>query len=710
MPQRIEVPGHGIVEFPDGMDEAAIVKAIQSNMQPPAAVKAGSTLMQIPRQVGLFARHGLEGLPALVEPVTEPLRQLVTNPVARAVGLPEGKSSATGLGRQAADWLGLPKPETANERVVGDASRGVAGVLGGGGIARGLSSSVTAAKPMLQAGLSVFGNNIGTQGLAAAGSGLFGGSVREAGGTPGMELAASVLGGVATPMAANGLASVAGRGANAAKAMMAPKRVEQEIEQQIQMKLQGQGVDWNGLTKGVQNQIRDQVRQATANGGTISGDALRRLIDFQRTGLTPTRGSLTLDPIQITREKNLAKTSANSLGSSDHLLSTIENQNNSGLIRNLNDLGASPDRDAFAQGSRLFDSLGRVIDRNEQSISGLYRNARDTAGRSAELDGYAFTQRANQLMQENLAGKLPGQIEDLLNNIALGKNPLTVDHAEQIKTALGRLQRGTMDGNERHTLGLIRQALDEAPLKGAAQVNPGNLPAVAGTVPPSTGALGQESIDAFNQARYAHRSFMGQLESTPALAAVRDGAHPDDFVNRFIVGGKAADLGNLRQALGNDAQGVEAVRQSILDHLKGKAIGGAADEVGNFSQSAYNGALRKLGREKLSHFFTSQEIDQMEAVGRVASYTQFQPRGSAVNNSNSGALVVGRGLDLLGALASKAPLGMDNMLTGTIKGMQQRQALKVSPGLLTPEELIPLSDRFKPAVAPLGLLSAQLAQ
>lgn len=37
MPQRIEVPGQGIIEFPDGMDDAAIVKAIQGLRQPKAA-------------------------------------------------------------------------------------------------------------------------------------------------------------------------------------------------------------------------------------------------------------------------------------------------------------------------------------------------------------------------------------------------------------------------------------------------------------------------------------------------------------------------------------------------------------------------------------------------------------------------------------------------------------------------------------------------
>jgi hypothetical protein len=41
MPQRIDVPGHGIVEFPDGMSDDQIVAAIQQNPAPTMADKAG---------------------------------------------------------------------------------------------------------------------------------------------------------------------------------------------------------------------------------------------------------------------------------------------------------------------------------------------------------------------------------------------------------------------------------------------------------------------------------------------------------------------------------------------------------------------------------------------------------------------------------------------------------------------------------------------
>ena len=40
MPQRIEVPGIGVVEFPDNMTDEQIVSAIQANVQPTETPKA----------------------------------------------------------------------------------------------------------------------------------------------------------------------------------------------------------------------------------------------------------------------------------------------------------------------------------------------------------------------------------------------------------------------------------------------------------------------------------------------------------------------------------------------------------------------------------------------------------------------------------------------------------------------------------------------
>ena len=123
--------------------------------------------------------------------------------------------------------------------------------------------------------------------------------------------------------------------------------------------------------------------------------------------------------------------------------------------------------------------------------------------------------------------------------------------------------------------------------------------------------------------------------------------------------------------------------------------------MGNFSASGYDAALRSIGKEKLALFFSREEIAQLEAAGRVARYTQVQPRGSAVNNSNSGALVAGRGLDLLDKLAGRMPIGQDT-IRGFVRGAQQSSALGTGSALVTPPTAagVPLRELLRSTPAP----------
>lgn len=695
------------ITAPDGASQEQVLAYAQAQWasvpaEKPAAVKAGASLNEIPRQLGLTARYGLEGVPQALELFTEPLRKYVTDPLAQAVtGTKQHGRSLSGMGVDMADRLGLPKPQGANERVIGDASRLVAGA---GGI--GALGKVAAASPgMLGQAGKMFSQNMGQQAISAGAAGGAAGASREAGGTPGQQAIAGLAAGVLAPTAIGAIKSGSMKAASAIRNEFAPRAMD-AVDNQINLTLRRSGVDWAGIDERTRQAVRNDVRQATAVGGDLDAAALQRLIDFRRVGATPTRGTLTLDPVQITREKNLSKTAANSVDVGLQTLPRIEHQNNRMLIDRVNEMGAAralPQADAA---DRVIGAQRATIDHAQNNINSLYQGARDTSGRSAQLDGAAFAQRANALLQENLAGKLPTQVETAMNNIAMGKAQLTVEHAEQLKTMIGRIQRNSSDGNERYALGLIRQALDEAPLRGAPQVNPGNLPAVPGTVPVSPSVLGQESIEAFNAARSANRQFMQRLEQSPSLQAVMDGAQPDNFMQQHVMrsGATAQDLRSLREAIAHDAASVETVKNYIAGELKRKALSGAADEVGNFSQSAYNKALHDFGRRRLEVFFSPAEIDQLEAVGRVASYTQFQPRGSAVNNSNSGALVLGKGLDFLSRIAPKVPV-VNDTITGTLAGIQQRQAQNISQGLLSRQAGPSFMDQLAPAMVYGGLLA-----
>lgn len=368
----------------------------------------------------------------------------------------------------------------------------------------------------------------------------------------------------------------------------------------------------------------------------------------------------------------------------------------------------------MATGERVLDALNRTAGVARGDINRLYSSARDTAGRSAELNGSAFTTRANQdLDQALLGGALPESVATHLNRIARGEVPFNVDYAEQLKTAIGNLQRNSSDGQQRMALGLVRRALDETPLRSAPQVNPGNLPAVPGTVPPSPAALGEQSINAFNQARSANRAFMQRVEQTPALQAAIDGAQPDKFVQQFIIGqGRDASVSavsRLRNEIGGDAQALEAVKQNIVSHLRNAATNGTED-VTKFSPAAYNKALNSIGERKLSQFFDSQELRRLHAVGRTGTLMTSQPAGSAVNNSNSGALLLGRGLDMLDSVAGRLPLGLDTTIQGVLRGTQQGRALSVPRSLLNQQTRTPISDLLGPAAIYSGLLASQPVQ
>lgn len=699
------------LEFPDGTDPAIIQATIQrvlKTKQPSTADQAGSAIRDIPRQVGLTARYGIEGLGNLANVVTEPIRHGIVNPLLRAVqpiGLSDlvtgrGPVQAASTGQAAtalADMLGLPSPQTSNERVVGDMTRTLAGA---GGMVAGASKAAATMAPSIGRNVvNAMAARPGVQAAGAVGAGGAGGAVRESGGSELEQFGASLLGGVSSGMAAGGASNIASSAIRNIKAAFTPKATElARADQTISMTLQRSGVDWSAVPERVRQSMREDVAQAMSSGQPLNPDAMRRLLVFRSTGATPTVGQLTQDPGQITREMNLAKTGANMADPALQRLPSLQNQNTAQLLRVLDESGAARAPNAMGAGQSAIESLDALRARTQGQIGSLYNTARDSSGRSLPLEGGTFTARANQLLDEaNVGSFLPPDIAKKMNAIAGGKYPLTVDVAEQLKTSIGNLQRGSADGNMRRALGIVRQALDEAPLQGAQKVNPGNLPAVHGTVPPSPTAAGAESIAAFNAARQANRQWMQRIEANPALRAVVDGVEPDQFVQRFVIGkgASAADVQNLSGEL--QPQAVESMRQYLVRYLRDAATGGDSDIV-KFGGKSYRDAFRGI-EDKLPAFFNADEIRNLRNVGDTAKYMQAQPAGSAVNNSNSGALVLGKGLDFIQAMGQKAPLGLNDTITGLVQGVQQRQVMAPRNALMLPAQRQPNALVLNPLLA-----------
>lgn len=703
------------VTAPDGATQDEVLAYAQKNFKMAAASKApakpfgqqlNDVVADVPRQLGLTARAGLRAIDSTANMIGAPLRAGLNAILPKQGGgiagqiTGEGQRDAIGpvdlVGM--AERFGLPRPRPGLESFVNDAATtgfsAAAPMAAGSALARGTAGTAQRVGQLLAA-------NPAQQVASAAAAGGAGGYTRETGGNEGSQLLASLAAGVGAPMAMN----AAGRVGQAAQRMAgrlstspAPSPVQVEVT--INNAIHPSGMTLADLPAEVAAGIRADVAKAMQIGDDLSPDAVRRLADYRLVGATPNRAGLTLDPAAVTQQRNLAKLGINSKDPAAQQLGQMQNANNRQLTTGLNALGANTADDAIAGAGRVMGALDQRNARAKDIIDTLYQRARDTEGRSAALDPHAFTQRAGQLLNEkNVESFLTPDIRNKLNGFATGDIPLNVDIAEQLKTSMAAIQRSSADGNVRTALGAVRQALDDAPLLPGQQI-------------------GQDSINAFNKARGMNRAWMGIVDKTPALQAVRDGIEPDKFVQQFIVGtgqnANVMDVAMLKNSIKGSPDAMDAVRTQITAFLKQKALSGAADEAGNFSQSAYNKALNAIGERKLRLFFESDQINQMKAIGRVASYEQFQPVGAAVNNSNT-AGAAGAMLERLGgsALLNKIPFGkaaVGDPLQNIVIGMQAKKTLDVPQALangIRRPPLLPAPRAPSMALSPAALLGME---
>lgn len=660
----------------------------------PASVSAGRALLGIPRQFGLTARYGMEGLANAAQIFTEPVAGLM-----RAAGL-----NAAPLGQvatRAADALGLPSPATANERVIGDAARLVAGAGGTAGaanlISRGVGGTAQAVAQQLAA-------NPIQQASAAAGGGLAGGSVREAGGDAPAQVGAAVVGTVL-----GGLAPGAASGAANRVQALVRRPDPLQLEGRISLALRESGVDWQAVPQAIRSQLVQDVRKATATGAELNNDALRRLADFRLTGTTPTRGMLTLDPVQITREQNLAKIGANTADAELQGLARLQNQNNTALIGNLNNLGANRG-DTLRAGETVTSSiLGRQ--------AGL-RNAEQAAWDAAKSSpGYRMPVSAGPLNQINAAlgdeGLMPFMnptISRYMEAFQTGQQPFTPQAYRNLQSMLAReVAKG---GNEGAAASLAQRILAQSDIAPAGfSTAPGSVvtQGTASAMRAADGAV-DDSISAVNAARRATRNAYAFEDSSPLVRSVLSGgatSDPQRIAQRYVIGGTANETAELLQQVG--PQNLPVIKEAILSHLKARALSDHADEVGKFSQSAFNKALNNIGERKLALIFSPEELTALRANARVASYMQAQPVGSAVNNSNSGALMLGQALDWLPPVLRHSPVAKTlvfDPLRSIDISLSQRQAANIMPALVNPQSRPLLPGLMAPGIAMGGLLAA----
>jgi len=193
--------------------------AEQATPQQPEEQPRRGTLAEIGRQVGLTARHGIEGIANTVGLVTDPVTAAMNQVAGRQVAQTTGQ-----LGTRAADALGLPTPENSMERIVGAGTRAMAGAAPMVGAGQVLAK---ASAPVTQAVGRTLAADAGGQVAAGAGGATAAQAVQEGGGGAGAQLAAAVGGSLLAP----GAVRAVNRGVQAVRAPAVQPQIVRDAEQ-----------------------------------------------------------------------------------------------------------------------------------------------------------------------------------------------------------------------------------------------------------------------------------------------------------------------------------------------------------------------------------------------------------------------------------------------------------------------------------------------
>lgn len=669
------------VDAPDGATQDQVLAYAQQQWSAKPAGAAPGPMTRnndLAAQAGLTLRAAGKGVMALPGMANDAIGGLLN--AGQDLALGKGRGYRFQPTQHVLDNLmtsaGLPQPDTPMQRIVGKAVEVGSGGASGAAL---MGRAATGASGVTQQVLQRMAANPGAQAFAGVTAGAAGQQAAENGAGWGGQFVASLLGG----LGGAGLASGAKSLAESAKRALAPTMQPAQIEARVTAALQNRGIDPASITPAMRTSLMQDVKAALKTGDNLDDAALARLADYRRLGMTPTRGRVSLDPLDVTREQNAMRMAA-ATGARDAQLPQIAQANNQRLLSHMDDMQPLPDR-ALA-GERV---MGPILQRDaamQAAERSLYDKARGMAGGDIPLDsGKTMNGIFTALDADLKTPFLPEGVAKVLNRIQAGEMPLDVRTLDVLKTMLSTAQRATGDGNVKRALSIVRNELDNAPIV------PAGNPAFGG----ATAAAMREAdnlMSALNEARGAAFQRRQWQESAPGIARALDGATADTFVQQNILASNAGarDVTRLAAELAGDPTAMQAVRGSIVQHLKDQAIGkGNSAQTANFSGRQWSAALSGIGDRKLGLFFDPTELEQLKAIGRVGTIETFQPRGSAVNNSNTAA-ALGNLLQGVSGLvkpwASKLPFGqqaINQPLDNITLSLMERGAMRAPAGLLS---------------------------
>lgn len=612
-------PATGAASAPTGLAAQFLADA----GAPIPASAAGSTgaakpsaAGQLAHQLGLTARAGITGVTALPAMAGDALNAGIN----KIFGTHLAPVSASVQDLE--NSIGLPQPQNATERVVQDAASAMAGVAPSVGLGKVLAST---ASPVAQAVGHGLQATPGAQILGSAGAGAGSGSARELGLGPGYQIGAAMLGGAAG-VGAGSLATAAARKlvpasisapkvTPAAAASLADSGVDQvvnELGPQARLSYAPEAsmtgpVDPNN-PGAMMSPTKQQVAEAIMQNPGLSPAAALRNQDFQTLGIQPTLGQITRDPTQFAQELNMRGVA----GVGEPLANRF-NQQNTQLQQALYGLAGNA-ADTYQAGSAIKGSLKSIDNQMSQQVSDAYAAARASSGKNLDVPLTGLAQDYAQVLND-FGDKVPSGVRNNFNQLGLmggtQQKTFSIENAENLLKVINANQSNDPATNA--ALGTLRNSVKNAILSADDK---------GGVYAPARALAAQ---------RFALQ------EKIPALeAAATDSINPDDFVRKYLIGGKTDQVSALANLLKSQDPGAfNEARSQIGAQLALKGFGNNVAGDAPFKPSGYAQQMQAFGPSKLAAFYTPDELAQLNAIGRVGSYMNAFPSSAPVNTSNT---------------------------------------------------------------------------
>lgn len=489
----------------------------------------------------------------------------------------------------------------------------------------------------LGAGMAHPANPLAWPGIAGE---FAGGAAEEAGWGPGMstvmrmgpEAAAALLGTPATRGAAASLAAdaravtgAARRGAETLADVAEPAAAAEALT--------GFGGDSASAARASQMAARPNASpelvadlRSQMQRGPLNPEAVDRQLDADA---LPIRMRLTEG--QASGDVEIASREFNAKGKDPEIAQRFNTQNQQ-LIDNLDEFRreVAPQavgHDPVQNGQSLVDAYKGVDEVARQEIAAAYKAAREANGGDLEMNAESFISKVDAA--KNAKAKfLPAEISAELGQWREGA-PMNLEQFEDFRTTLANASRKAEragDGNAVHAISVVRDALEDMDLTGSPAKNVKALFDEAR-------ALARKRFDRMNPRRATYDPAYKAAVDDPVEAG-ESSALADNFVQKYVVGGKRAHVERMVNALSGDDLAAQTLRAAPFNYMKHRAGIDPYKNTGEFSQAGYNKALAEL-TPKLDMLVGPEMAENAQLLGRVASSVKQLPSGNFANRSHT---------------------------------------------------------------------------